>query len=159
MHCLTCGKLTDNPKFCSNSCAATYNNRHFPKRHKKENFCVSCGAPAPERRKYCDNCAPNLMNWSSKTIADLRKDGYDQTYRIIRMLARRIYTESGKNLRCAKCGYETYVEICHIKAINSFSKNALISEVNALNNLIALCPTHHWEFDNGLLDLNALGET
>ncbi len=159
MNCLACGKATHNPKFCSNSCAAKYNNQRFPKREKKGNACVSCGKPAPKRHKYCEDCAPDLMNWSSKTIGELSQDGYDQTYRIVRLLARRIYTESGRPLRCARCGYATHVEICHIKPIKSFSKVTLISEVNRLDNLVPLCPTHHWEFDRGLLRLSALGET
>ena len=32
--------------------------------------------------------------------------------------------------------------------MSSFNSDALISEINSIDNLIALCPTHHWEFDN-----------
>ena len=28
-----------------------------------------------------------------------------------------------------------------------------IEEINNINNLIGLCPNHHWEYDNGLLEL------
>lgn len=35
MQCLWCGKETKNPKFCSRSCSASYNNHHNPKRIKK----------------------------------------------------------------------------------------------------------------------------
>jgi predicted HNH restriction endonuclease len=43
------------------------------------------------------------------------------------------------------------VEICHIKGIAEFSQNSLISEVNALSNLVALCKNHHWEHHHGYL--------
>lgn len=34
--CVNCGKVTTNPKFCSNTCAAIHNNKHFPKRQKQK---------------------------------------------------------------------------------------------------------------------------
>ena len=36
------------------------------------------------------------------------------------------------------------------KAVADFDDGTLVSEIN---NLIALCPNHHWEYDNGLLEL------
>ena len=35
-----------------------------------------------------------------------------------------------------------------------FDDNNTIAEINDISNLIGLCPNHHWEYDNGLLDLN-----
>ena len=32
-----------------------------------------------------------------------------------------------------------------------FPDETKVLEINSIENLIALCPTHHWEFDNGLL--------
>jgi predicted restriction endonuclease len=28
-----------------------------------------------------------------------------------------------------------------------------MTEINHIDNLVGLCPTHHWEFDAGLIDL------
>lgn len=39
-----------------------------------------------------------------------------------------------------------------MKDIASFDLDALIKEVNALSNLVALCKNHHWEFDHDLLE-------
>lgn len=50
-----------------------------------------------------------------------------------------------------KGGYDKHIEIAHIKAVSDFSDDSLISEINDKNNLVALCPNHHWEFDNGFL--------
>ena len=54
------------------------------------------------------------------------------------------------------CGYYKHIEICHIKPIRDFPLDTPILEVNDLSNLIGLCPTHHWEFDNGILKIGAL---
>lgn len=51
------------------------------------------------------------------------------------------------------CGYSKHVEICHVKDICEFSIETLITEINSIKNLKALCPTHHWEFDHGYLEL------
>jgi hypothetical protein len=37
--------------------------------------------------------------------------------------------------------------------VADFPDEALISEINNLKNLVALCPTHHWELGNNALDL------
>lgn len=158
--CANCGKVTTNPKFCSTSCAAKYNNVHFPKRkkEKQEWICVECGGPTTERRKYCNQCAPSQLNWMDKTIAELSRDGYHQMYRVVRNLARRTFKESGRAFVCAVCDYSEHVEICHIRAISSFDKRTKIREVNRLDNLVALCPNHHWELDKGLIVLKRGGE-
>ena len=56
-------------------------------------------------------------------------------------------------LSCAICGYNKHIEIAHIKSVSSFNDEATIGEINSIDNLIALCPTHHWEYDNGLFNL------
>lgn len=66
----------------------------------------------------------------------------------IQRRARQTWVASGQSLSCTMCGYDKHVEIAHIKAVHEFSDEALIKEINAIENLIALCPNHHWEFDN-----------
>lgn len=51
------------------------------------------------------------------------------------------------------CGYDRHVNICHKKAVADFSDNALVKEINSIDNLVALCPTHHWEYDNGFINI------
>lgn len=67
--------------------------------------------------------------------------------------AKKKYIKSGRILSCAICGYDKHVEIAHIKSVSSFNDDATIREINSIDNLIALCPNHHWEYDNGLLNL------
>ena len=82
----------------------------------------------------------NRKNWQSARTS-------------IRRSAQKAYEESGKPYECAICGYNKHVEIAHIKAVSDFDDDALVSEINHPDNLIGLCPNHHWEYDNGLLKL------
>ena len=71
----------------------------------------------------------------------------------IRRDAHRIFFNENKNPKCKICGYNKHIEVAHIKAVSEFSDSTLISEINDINNLIGLCPNHHWEYDHGLLKL------
>ena len=71
----------------------------------------------------------------------------------IRKLAQKSFENSGKEYKCPICGYTNHVEIAHIKAVSDFSNDTIITEINNPSNLIGLCPNHHWEFDNGMLDI------
>ena len=62
-----------------------------------------------------------------------------------------IFKKSNRPQKCVICGYDKHIEIAHIKSVSEFSDDALVSEINDINNLVALCPNHHWEFDNGIL--------
>lgn len=60
-----------------------------------------------------------------------------------------------KNLRqhpCEICGYDKHIELAHIIPISEWGDDALLEEVNDPSNIRVLCPNHHWEFDNGLLE-------
>lgn len=83
----------------------------------------------------------NRKNWQSARSA-------------IQKTARRIYFENIKAPKCEICGYTNHVEVAHIKPVSEFPKTATIKEINSLDNLIGLCPNHHWEYDNGILKLN-----
>lgn len=82
----------------------------------------------------------NRKNWQSARTA-------------IRKLASSLFFKSNKPKECAICGYDKHIEIAHIKAVSDFSDNATIEEINDINNLIGLCPNHHWEYDNGLIKI------
>lgn len=71
----------------------------------------------------------------------------------IQKLARITFFKNNKNPKCHICGYDKHVEVAHIKAVSEFEDSATISEINSVNNLIGLCPNHHWEYDNGLLTI------
>ena len=62
-----------------------------------------------------------------------------------------VYDKSGRPKVCKICGYYHHAPICHVTPVAEFPGTAFIREINDLNNLVALCPTHHWEFDHGVL--------
>lgn len=72
----------------------------------------------------------------------------------IQKSAKQTYDSSDKPKECIICGYDKHYEVAHIKAVSEFDANSLISEINDINNLIALCPNHHWEYDNADLDIS-----
>ena len=71
----------------------------------------------------------------------------------IQKYAKNTYTKSHKPKYCVVCGYDKHYEVAHIKAVSVFDDNALISDIDHIDNLIALCPNHHWEYDNNNLDI------
>lgn len=139
-----CKVETSNPKFCSRACAAVITNS-TRKRSKKPRYCKHCGIEVVGRVTTCDSCNPKKRDWSLVTLEDLQVYAYQISSRV-RELARTWY--NGPN-ECFICGYNIHVEICHIKPIKEFTMDSLILEVNSPNNLVALCPNHHWEVDNG----------
>jgi Protein of unknown function (DUF3257). len=67
--CLYCNVETNNPKFCSSSCAAKHNNQIYPKRRKIQRFCKVCGVPIPQRRTVCDEHAKQQpVDWATVQI-------------------------------------------------------------------------------------------
>lgn len=151
-HCATCGRETTNPKFCCHSCAATYTNKAYPKRKKiTERFCKYCGKSTKSRSYVCTDCNPNKVDWSRRTVGEIQYAAKYQVSAALRTVARRVFKESQRPRICQNCGYEKHVEICHIQAINSFPPDTPVSVVSGPDNLVALCPNCHWEFDHGLL--------
>lgn len=142
--CVECGRETTNPKFCSRSCAAIYSNHFSPKRKRRVYHCQICGTQTTHRRKYCDAHQPNaLKSYDQVTLESIRKRAKYQANALIRRLARRSYRSSEMSLQCRVCGYSKHVEICHIRAIEKFSTHTHVSEINSIDNLVALCPNHH----------------
>jgi len=69
----------------------------------------------------------------------------------IRVHARKTMKAAKVPKQCKVCGYKNYVEVCHIKGIADFNNSSLIQDINALSNLVYLCPNHHWVLDNNIL--------
>jgi hypothetical protein len=82
----------------------------------------------------------NRKNWQSARTS-------------IQKLAREIYFENTVSPKCEICGYSLHVEVAHIRPVSDFPDTAPIREINSIENLIGLCPNHHWEYDNGILKI------
>ena len=150
-HCLHCGTATANAKYCSRSCANRINGRLYPSRKRLLRNCKHCGTELHTRRTTCDRCNPSLIDWQTVPLHQLKAKALQQYAAQIRSLARGAYRKSNRPKACAVCGYDTHYEVCHIRPINDFLPTDFVAVVNELDNLVALCPNHHWELDHGKL--------
>jgi 5-methylcytosine-specific restriction endonuclease McrA len=151
--CLTCGQETRNPRFCSRSCAARHNNVLAPKR-RPEGRCFVCGIPVPRRNRFCPAHRSNRPLDASQPISAVADQSEHPACRFARLRqhARRHYL-AVRPYQCVRCGYDKHIEVCHKRPLTTFSLDTPIAIVNAIDNLVGLCPNCHWEFDHGLLQL------
>lgn len=130
-------------KFCGRSCAAKFNNKN----RKRRSQMINLTSPIPKIRSAAIDY----------TLQDLKnKYNLNQYHAKIRGWSRATYLKSQRATKCAYCNYTLHVDICHIKDIKLFTMDSKISEVNNIDNLIALCKNHHWEFDNNQLSLEQI---
>lgn len=177
-HCKWCGeiiKVTDSQKvsevkkknYCGHSCAAKARNAEFV-REKKGHPCLRCNSMVYSNRthggnhwrsKYCRACCSlkkDLRDLSRKTKGEVFKacKNWQSARSTICRHARKMYMRSDEPKICANCGYMLHVEVAHRIGVSEFSNETLISIINHLENLMALCPTHHWEQEHGVLKVN-----
>lgn len=149
--CPQCGNLCKT-KFCNKSCAASYNNRVYPKRQASVWPCIRCGKDSPYRRKYCLDCKQLLLYRKLEGLsmgaykALFSKDSV--AYTALRGMAKSRW--SGE-CSCAICGYTNHVQLCHILDLHKIPDDSPAKVAVSRDNLIQLCPNHHWEFDHGML--------
>jgi 5-methylcytosine-specific restriction endonuclease McrA len=153
MKCLNCPVETTNPKFCSQSCAASYNNKLYPKKKRKIKLCAICSEPVDNKSIYCikhKSDGKNLVYTISDAINAYSKHHRSSAFALIRSRARAVAIKFGIN-SCQNCGYDKHIEVCHKKPISSFPIETFINVVNDMSNLLFLCPNCHWEFDNKII--------
>ena len=143
-YCLNCNTETSNPKFCSQSCSATFTNKSSHKR-VRTNKCKRCNTPILSKHVYCSKCRQPDMTLN-EAMTNYTKHAYSAAFNLVRSRARSILIKLKRTI-CEKCGYTKHFEACHKKPISSFSIDTLISIINDSRNLIPLCPNCHWEFD------------
>ena len=168
-YCEFCGKMimvrygekpyqTKKKKFCNSSCCASLKNKVAKRVLKKK--CIVCGKLITSNLTLCsDNCKiefslknGKLSNMSKKELFEKYAVWQTARSQIVKH-ARSLFKMLNIERKCVICGYENHIEVAHIIAVKDFPDYALISEINNKNNLVALCPNHHWEFDNGILSL------
>lgn len=106
-----------------------------------------------EKRKLVLNVKKDDRLIKNVTRSD-QKAAY--RYTEIRKNARRIMEKSGIKKICKLCDHNNFdqvVEVCHIKGITEFDVNDFVRNVNSLDNLVYLRPSHHRLFDKGLITI------
>lgn len=146
--CAHCSAETANPKFCGRSCSTAYNNIKYPRRTKTKQ-CLKCDTLILASRTYCSRCSPPRIK--HRRVDEVQGLAAYQVSTQIRGNARLVMGQSGRSRECRVCGYNTHVEVSHIRAISSFPPSTLVGDINDLSNLEYLCPNHHWEHETGLL--------
>jgi hypothetical protein len=129
--CPTCNKSTKNPKFCSRSCSATFNNIGVVRNGKSpiSKPCVSCGTKT-SNPKYCNSdCHNKSKTAKSFSLMEQGLKDYSKKY---------LLNHYGN--KCQKCGITEWnnapitIELEHI---DGDSTN------NNFDNLTLLCPNCH----------------
>lgn len=176
INCMNCQKPFDKllvdykrtkKHFCSRACAASFNNKGVTHNKPKSRICKHCSKEFLRNYLHRDSIRCPECKKANKTLSDLCKNltltEYQQRMSVkgkhsswtnahVRIL-NRVWNKHLTNLPCKVCGYNKHVELCHIKAITAFPKTAKLSEINAENNNVQLCRNHHWELDNGFLNI------
>jgi len=147
--CLNCGTETKNPKFCSSSCSATFNNLKAGRKKPLGN-CLNCGIKIgvkgwrSSRRKYCSNkCGIEyrskmyIENWlSGKESGSKEKDKTSCSAFV------RNYLLKINNYKCSKCGWGEVNEFTKTIPLEVHHKNGDFLN-NIPENLEVLCPNCH----------------
>mgnify|MGYP003588024968 FL=1 len=137
--------------YCSRSCS----NRGVPRRKPIQRNCPTCGKAQGTSGLVCESCRTRKRWDETTTLADWREAYTTASFHAkIRGHSRGIYLASGLPYACAICGYDTIVDVAHIKDIREFDLDTPVVVVNDIKNLVTLCPTHHREFDKGLIRLS-----
>lgn len=144
-YCLFCGKEIVGrdrfrKKFCSQSCAASYNNKDRERKHFR--YCLNCGNQLKNRGKYCSKeCENNyrykrfIKKWSSGEVNGSNSCGETRDF------VRRYLLEK----------YDEKCQICGFNKKNPFTGNSILQvhhiDGDCFNgkesNLQLLCPNCH----------------
>lgn len=151
--CLCCGKEIETPdgwkttrKFCSSSCAATYNNKIRGAKHReKHDTCVYCGKELTGKSKYTKFCSKECeKKYKNEEYIARWKNGEESgltgRYGISRII--RAYLMDKYECKCQECGWgkenpKTHKVPLQIHHIDGDCLN------NKEENLQLLCPNCH----------------
>lgn len=140
-------------------------NEHFNKGIKFKNRpgyneCPICGNFKYYTSKLCANCQnkQRQQNIKHKTLGYFveNKNYLSSKCTEIRKDAKRTLIESNIEKVCAYCKnheYDEILEVHHLKGILEYDLDTTINEINALENLVWLCPNHHAMLEKGLITL------
>lgn len=144
--------------FCNSSCAAKYNNRSKVKEGSVTD-CLYCGNlfhKAYKTQKFCNRtcCGKYAKEVKFSFIEGLTKGQIKERYSpqtarsTITRHANKVFDVSGRDRVCEICGYDKAINICHIKPVKDFEDEDYLIDINSIDNLKALCPNCHWDFDH-----------
>jgi hypothetical protein len=165
--CLNCDKTftkINSNRFCSRKCGKEFavEDKIVIQGSQTKRFCIRCNTREVfNKKRICDSCyskelSPirvlSLNGYQGITLEDLKASAKNnhQFQTKLRTHSRKTYFDSNRPKICDHCGYNKHVDVCHIQDVKNFHPDTLITVVNSLDNLVAFCPKHHWEFDHNI---------
>ena len=127
--------------FCSKSCAATFNNTKFPKRHCEPKYCLKCGIKC--RKKFCThkcqmsyqrNCY--IKKWQAGKVSGMvgkRKE--------VSIIIYQYMLDKASN-KCTICNWNKIHPITHKIPLQLHHKDGNFQHTTE-KNLEVLCPNCH----------------
>jgi len=144
-NCEQCGKETTNPKFCSRSCAVTFNNGGVRRHGEAPTYCIICGVKNDSYiRRFCsrkcfqeDRYRVYIEEWLNGNQTGC----HDSANSSIAGPVRRWITERSGD-ECEKCGWSVVNEFTGKVPLQIHHKDGN-SLHNTPDNLEHLCPNCH----------------
>ncbi len=155
-------------KYCNHKCYSsnqTNRKRETCRREFKHKNCKNCDEEFIvkkrtidrfQQRLFCDTCrhlSKSSIHKLTKKDLFAKNKNWQSARSSLQKNAKSAFRKTTSPAICYICGYDNHVEISHIKPVSQFHHDTLISEINDTSNLVALCPNHHWEFDNGYFSI------
>lgn len=153
-------------KFCSQSCAATANNKLHIKRHK-QGKCLVCDVPVSSSLKYCGDSCRQKNKWKKLNlkIKEAKAEGRNLSLAVVqcrqRIKRRALEYMGGK---CIKCGYDKSPRALHFHHVNPKEKAFGIGSANRawelikteLDKCVLLCSNCHCELHDDMWKLDEI---
>lgn len=132
-YCRVCKKQTTNPKFCSRSCAATFNNKGVRRHGNDPGICIICKkSKGPNNKKYC---SVSCYNSDKIDYSPIILNNENVSWKILKR-----YIHETQNI-CSTCGigkeWNGRPLTLQCDHIDGDASN------NVINNVRLLCPNCH----------------
>jgi hypothetical protein len=125
---------------------------------RKVRFCKECRVIVGHETQLQNKKEQGVLTWdlvsemTKKELLDYYK-GSPYWFKVkMTGHAQTIWRHTKRPNVCVVCGFE-HINISHIKDVRDFDMETKIGAINSPDNLVGLCPNHHWLFDRGLLKL------
>ena len=157
--CLNCNKETTNPKFCSRSCSATFNNRLYPKRKPTKN-CKNCGKLINNTSWYCTKCKKNKLKKNPLKYTQFNAKTKNKRIKSASTARKRqkvLFVEY-KGGKCEICGYNKCISALEFHHIDPATKKFQVGQTYRrfelmkpeLDKCMLLCANCHRELHDQL---------
>lgn len=145
-------------KFCNRSCAAKYNNHHFPKR-TPQGHCKTCNLPLRAGLRYCGRACKWIARRKKRQGETVNRRA--TWVRSVQSWRKRLKLKAVdyKGGRCQYCGYCKCLQALEFHHRNPKEKDFTISRITAswarikkeLDKCVLTCANCHREIHSGLI--------